>query len=786
MNMDRMHRNYNEENDLTSAKKRAYINSHVLIAEFVKIIDHTTGIFTLFKSKDASRLDSRDTRKIKYSIQVILIVALLSNCLGISMINNLQAASIFQHSVDNVNYLAGQDLDEIPNYETLNNALAGITDISWFEEVAQDVFEKLHRSGRFGRKRKGGNRKLKWEMPGIRVIMDATDYAFFRSPHCLHDLTATFHKGTKEEKTYYYHKALVAKAVLAPHLLVPIAIEFIENDDVTTTSKQDCENAAALRALARIKNRFPKMHFVICGDALYANKTFISKCKEYKWDYLFTLRKGVQPTLCEEYEYQKKHWGLQSARVQYGDHETGTLFWSDDLGSIVESSLPIYILEYITSVTLQKGKSVRKAGSVPLRRKDFTMDMPELSKDRGRFDLDEKALSKRKRSKAQKRALKEEKSSEKIKEAVAKVNPDQAADINEACVHVSRGEPKAGDTIDVTFMYITSIPITEENVCTLLVLGRDRWSIEEAFRNAKLGTMQIEHLRTLDSNGMKVYFWLEELADILQEVYIYYSDILKIAGSRKKVCEMLQNSFENQSLEACRDYLSDSTRVCLWARDEEHHRYPKVKIIAESTPQTTKTMGKKKDSQNCKASAQKKQPEKTSGKERDKETAFTEAKSSKDTHAPAEKETDKSPKALADSEEAKCFRPKESISGEEAPCFSDVQKSRGNTAQSEEEKVKTIPTLEKEPAEPEESKTDPFSEENPDKCQGKVSPENSAERTKGHTRHRIRMRLNPNRRRRGTGEDWVGASHEQDEDVGPGDDGTPPFGCPETAKKEVI
>ncbi len=203
---------------------------------------------------------------------------------------------------------------------------------------------------------------------------------------------------------------------------------------------------------------------------------------------------------------------------------------------------------------------------------------------------------------------------------------------------------------------------------------------------------------------------------------------------------------------------------------------------------------KKKDSQNCKANAQEKQQEKTSGKETDKETAaFTEAKSSKDTHAPAEKEAEKSPKACTGSVEegVKGCSPKESMNGKEAPCFSDAQKSTGNTEgmKQERDKEKTTPTLQEEPVGTEEPKAGAFCGQKPDERQGgKAFPENSPGGTRGHIRHRIRMRLNPNRagNKRGPVADRTGADHGQGDNVGPGDDGMPPFGCPEVATKEAV
>ncbi len=409
-------RNYNQSGDLTIHKKLDFINKHIPAVEFVKIIEFATGIFSRFKSESFTKLDGRKQGRTSYRLQVILTVCLLATCLGISVIHDLQVASISPALIDNIAHLTGIGLVRIPDYMTINNALSKMTDLSWFEALAQDIFEKLRRSGRYTREERYLCTQKKWKLNGVRVILDGTDYAFFRLPHCPYDLKATFKKGTPEEKTLYFHKAVVAYAVLAPHFLIPIAIEFIKNKDGDNTSKQDCENAAALRVMERIKKRFPKMHFIMCGDALYANKTFISKCKEYKWNYLFTLKKGVQPTLYQEFQAMIENKLLQSVRVKYGTEE-GTLYWAEDMGQIIESDLPMHIVEYTTSMTIRKGKGRRRTGGMILRQKDFKMDMPEMSRDHDKFDLDEKRSGK-KDTKAGKAAAKEEAASEKAKEAV--------------------------------------------------------------------------------------------------------------------------------------------------------------------------------------------------------------------------------------------------------------------------------------------------------------------------------------------------------------------------------
>ncbi len=151
-------------------------------------------------------------------------------------------------------------------------------------------------------------------------------------------------------------------------------------------------------------------------------------------------------------------------------------------------------------------------------------------------------------------------------------------------MYASSEELHEGDVIQARYMYITDIRPTIENVSDLLVYGRDRWTIEENFRNAKLGPLKMEHLRSLDSNAMEVYFWIEQIAAVLVHLYIYHSGILKIAGSQKEVFEILRDSFKSQCLEDHAEELSASKRICLRNRDPEHHCFPLAKIIEMNPP----------------------------------------------------------------------------------------------------------------------------------------------------------------------------------------------------------
>lgn len=355
-------RNYNEKNDVTEEMKLTYKVDHAPILEYTKIAQSALGGRDLFESENFEEADGRKG-DILYKFTTLIYAALVSCCVGVSVVHKTASEFLFPDAIANLRYLTGDDLDMWPNYQTIGDAFgkADKSVLSKFEKVSQKCFRKLIHSGRY-------HARTAW---GYHVVLDGTDIAFFTEKHCDHCLTATYDKGTKNEKTFYFHKMLVARAYIAPGLSVVIGAEPISNMG-SDTSKQDCENKAAIKLLKRIKASFPEMHFLIGGDALYANKTFIRLCICNHWNYLFTVKRGAQPTLCDEFDRFRELGLLDSAEISY-DKETGTAHWSNEMEVILGSDLPMNILQYKTEKPIRKGK--KRAASKEFTHREYQMDI---------------------------------------------------------------------------------------------------------------------------------------------------------------------------------------------------------------------------------------------------------------------------------------------------------------------------------------------------------------------------------------------------------------------------
>jgi len=101
-------------------------------------------------------------------------------------------------------------------------------------------------------------------------------------------------RESKAGVSFQYH-VLEARLVTDSGLCLPIASEWITNEQQAEYDKQDCENKAFKRLAVKIKKAFPRLPVCVLADALYANNPIISICEQYGWKYIITLKDGSLP-----------------------------------------------------------------------------------------------------------------------------------------------------------------------------------------------------------------------------------------------------------------------------------------------------------------------------------------------------------------------------------------------------------------------------------------------------------------------------------------------------------
>ena len=95
------------------------------------------------------------------------------------------------------------------------------------------------------------------------------------------------------------------------------------------------------------------------------------------------------------------------------------------------------------------------------------------------------------------------------------------------------------------FQWSTNISLTKKNLEEMVCAGRGRWKIEnEGFNNQKNGIYDIEHLNSRDSNAMKNHYLLTQIADIMMQMYLAWSPLIRETGqSIKNTSSRLLESF---------------------------------------------------------------------------------------------------------------------------------------------------------------------------------------------------------------------------------------------------
>lgn len=205
--------------------------------------------------------------------------------------------------IENIGVLCGEELKELPYWETINNYLKRFSSDE-LQKVVWSLVYRLIRSRAFEDARLRGKY---WQ-----VILDGTQLYRSRKDLGEHSLFCRKNKGTDEEYMEYYYYVLEAKIVLHEKIQVSILTEFIENEK-REVDKQDCEREGAKRLMERLKKEFPMLQMCICGDSLYASEGFFKECRGKKWKYILRYKEGSIPSINQEYQVLKSR---EKSRVE--------------------------------------------------------------------------------------------------------------------------------------------------------------------------------------------------------------------------------------------------------------------------------------------------------------------------------------------------------------------------------------------------------------------------------------------------------------------------------------
>ncbi len=266
-------------------QRRVFMKDKNLLRETLKILHKYFPDFLPLISK---LTDKRHKGYITYKMRTIIMTRLMGLLCGITSMNEMSRKFNTEESIKNLSQICNQVLDEVPNWQTIQDVIEQL-DIKEIENIRKMMVNALVRSKMFER--------FRYEKC-FQLIVDATGI----SSHDYNLNENCISRTSKDGKTTYYKYVLEAKLRVG-NMVISIDTEWIENSTLNTeTEKQDCEVNAFKRMAPRIKKNFPKLKFIVTGDALYATTPMIDLCKDFKWYYIFNLKKDRLKNVYQEFE----------------------------------------------------------------------------------------------------------------------------------------------------------------------------------------------------------------------------------------------------------------------------------------------------------------------------------------------------------------------------------------------------------------------------------------------------------------------------------------------------
>lgn len=270
---------------LNSKDRRRLLKDKNLLKEILKIINkylpHLSPLFDKLT-------DKRNKSYITYKIKTIVMTRLFALICGITTMTEINSSFNKEDAIKNLSSICNQKLKEIPDWQTIQDVIETL-DIKEIENIRKYIVKALIRSKMFDKYRYNG---------AFQLLVDATGV----SSHDYNLNGNCIIKKSKNGVIKYYKQVLEAKIVVGK-IVISLDTEWIENEDMQTEKKkQDCEINAFKRIAVRIKKNYPKIKFIITGDALYATTPMINICKENKWHYIFNLKQDRLKQVWEDFQ----------------------------------------------------------------------------------------------------------------------------------------------------------------------------------------------------------------------------------------------------------------------------------------------------------------------------------------------------------------------------------------------------------------------------------------------------------------------------------------------------
>ena len=275
---------FKKSEGLSRKQKRELMKDKDFLKELLKIIKK---YFPQLTSMFSSLTDKRHKSYITYKMRTIIMTRLLALLCGITTMKEINTEFKTELAIANLSKICNQELKEIPDWQTIQDVIEQL-DYNEIDNIRKYMFKALLRSKMFDKFRYNGH---------IQLIVDATGLTTLD-----YNLNGNCLTRTRDGKVKYYKYVLEAKVVFF-NMVISIDSEWIENiNSNTEKEKQDCEVNAFKRMALRIKDNYPKLKFIVTGDALYATDPMMNICENYKWKYIFNLKPDRLKEVASQFE----------------------------------------------------------------------------------------------------------------------------------------------------------------------------------------------------------------------------------------------------------------------------------------------------------------------------------------------------------------------------------------------------------------------------------------------------------------------------------------------------
>jgi hypothetical protein len=146
------------------------------------------------------------------------------------------------------------------------------------------------------------------------LALDGTGYFSSKKMHC----QSCLEKHQRDGSTTYAHQ-MVGAALIHPDRreVIPLMPEPIVKQD--GTEKNDCERNAAKRFMAKLRQDYPHLQFIVTEDGLSSNAPHIETLHDYACHYILGVKEGDHA-----YLFEQVHVAEQEGRVtHYERHDRG-------------------------------------------------------------------------------------------------------------------------------------------------------------------------------------------------------------------------------------------------------------------------------------------------------------------------------------------------------------------------------------------------------------------------------------------------------------------------------